>query len=236
MGGIGFPKEMKNSITFKQYRAIDLTILSVFLILSEGLTTVATTKWFVAVPFAISTTLAFLCIGMMRWGIHSWILALIGGATYGLTFVISSGEDPKKCLIYVIGNLLSLLAIPFIKLIGKNKLRQSNLLLLSYAVLTYLLVCVGRWMVSLIFEVSLSSLLAFIGPDVITLLFTAVLLTVVKSVDGLIEDQHDYILRQAKEREDEERKDAQRLHEVYDDPDYLDGVLDEEEQNNDLIN
>ena len=216
---------MNNSITFKQYRAIDLTILSVFLVLSEGLTTVATTKWFVAVPFAITTTLIFLCIGMMRWGAWSAVLAIVGG----ITFVIASGADAKRCAIYIIGNLFSLLSLLFIRAVGKNKLRGSNLLLILYAIVTYLSVCLGRWLVSLIFEPALDSIIAYIGTDVITLLFTAVLLTALKGVDGMIEDQHDYVLRQAQEREKEQSGDANALEEITSDPDYLDDVFEDEE-------
>ena len=45
------------NISFKQYRNIDLTVLAVLLLLSEGITTLATTKWFVGVPFALLSPL-----------------------------------------------------------------------------------------------------------------------------------------------------------------------------------
>lgn len=59
-----------NNISFEQYRKIDLTILSVLTVVSEGLVTLATDKWFVGVPFAISTSLLFILITMMRWGVY----------------------------------------------------------------------------------------------------------------------------------------------------------------------
>ena len=211
---------MNKNITFKQYRAIDLTIWAIFLVLSEGLTTVATTKWFVGVPFAISTTLLFLCIGMMRWGAWSAVLAVVGG----LTFVIASGADAKRCIIYLIGNMFSFLALIFIRLIGKGKIRSSNLLLMLYALITYLCVCIGRWLVSLIFMPALDSIIAYIGTDIITLLFTAVILASLKSVDGMLEDQHDYVLRQAREREAEQTADTKAIEEITSDPDYLDDI------------
>lgn len=223
MGGKSFPEKM-NNITFEQYRRIDLTILSILLVISEGLTTLATTKWFVAVPFAISTTLLFMCIGMMRWGGYSFILAALGGAT----FALASGADAKRFVIYILGNLFSLLALFFIRAVGKTKLRKSIPLLVAYAVITYLSVCIGRWLVSLIFEFSLGSLLAYLGIDVITLLFTAVVVPLLRNVDGMIEDQREYIIRQAKEREAEQRKDTNALEEITSDPDYLDDVFDDE--------
>ena len=50
-----------------------------------------------------------------------------------------------------------------------------------------------------------------------------------RGVDGMIEDQHDYVLRQAKEREKEQSGDAQALEEITSDPDYLDDVFEDEE-------
>ena len=219
---------MNNQITFKQYRTIDLTILSVLLVLSEGLTTVATTKWFVGVPFAITTTLAFLCIGMMRWGWHAAVLPLVGG----ITFVIASGKALSLDLlcIYIIGNLFALLLVPFIKRIGNERLRKSSPMLAGYAALTYLAICLGRWLVSLIFVPALDSVLAYLGYDVITLLFTAVLIPSLKTVDGMLEDQKHYIIRQAEEREAEQRKkDTAAMMDAYDDPDYLDGIHEEDD-------
>ena len=216
---------MNKSITFKQYRVIDLTIWSIFLVLSEGLTTVATTKWFVGVPFAVSTTLIFLCIGMIRWGAWSSVLAVVGG----LTFVVASGADAKRCIIYLVGNLFSLAALFLIRGVGKDRLRKSNWLLILYALTTYLSVCIGRWIVSLIFEPALNSIIAYIGIDVITLLFTAVALVVLSKVDGMVEDQHDYVLRQAREREAEQGGDSDMLSEITSDPKYLDGVFEDDQ-------
>ena len=215
-----------NKITFEQYRRIDLIMLSVLLVISEGLTTLATTKWFVAVPFAITTTLLFLCIGMMRWGGYSAVLAVVGG----ITFVVASGADFKRCVIYIIGNLFSLLALFYINAVGKNKLRRSIPFLVLYAVITYVSVCIGRWLVSLIFEPSLSSIVAYVFTDVITLLFTAVAIALMRNLDGMIEDQKEYVTRQAREREAERKKDSARLEEVVSDPNYLDDVFDEEDE------
>ena len=218
-----FSLRKMNNITFKQYRVIDITILSIILAISEGITTLATTRWFTAVPFVISTTLLFLCIGMMRWGAYSAVMAVIGGAV----FVFASGADAKRCVIYIIGNLFALIALVFIRLIGNNRLRKSIPLLLTYAAITYLAVSLGRWLVSLVFEPSLKSLLAYVGVDVVTLLFTAVLLTLMRNVDGMLEDQREYILRQAKERGAEAASDGDDLEAIIDDPDYLDGILED---------
>ena len=211
------------SITFRQYRSIDLTIMAVLLAVSEGLTTLATTKWFVGVPFAISTTLIFMLIGMMRWDAYGIISALVGGAV----FSIASGADIRQALIYILGNCLGLISLLFIRTVGKERVRTSPPYLVIYAVMTYLAVAVGRWLVSLIFEPSIRSLLVFITTDSVTLLFSIVIILLMRKVDGMIEDQRAYLIRQAEERESAVAPDYDDLSSVIEDPDYLDALDDE---------
>jgi hypothetical protein len=129
----------------------------------------------------------------------------------------------------MVGNLFSLLSLLFIHFVGRERMRKSVPLLITYAAITYLFVCVGRWLVSLIFEPALGSILAYLGTDVISLLFICVLVPALRNVDGMLEDQKHYVLRQAREREEEQRKkDTQAIEDAYDDPDYLDGIAEEE--------
>ena len=60
-------------------------------------------------------------------------------------------------------------------------------------------------------------------------MFTAVALVVLSKVDGMVEDQHDYVLRQAREREAEQGGDSDMLSEITSDPKYLDGVFEDDQ-------
>lgn len=210
------------NITFKQYRNIDLFILSILLVISEGLTTLATTRWFVGVPFAISTTLLLICITMMRWGAFAAIPAVVGG----LVFTVASGGELRHYLIYGVGNLFCLLSLILIRAFGKEKIRARIPLLLLFTAVTYLSVALGRWLVSLIFEPGFGSLLVYITTDVVTLIFTSVIVILMRKVDGMLEDQRAYLIRRAEEEAAEMRPtDGDDLSALTADPDYLEGVF-----------
>ena len=187
------------NLTFKQYRNIDLTILSFFLIISEAVTTVATNKWFAAQPIAISTTMVFICIVMMRWSGFAAIPAVLGG----LVFSIVSGGNLEQILIYSVGNLATLVALLWFKVWKKDDIRLGTFKLFFFTSSVYLLGQVGRWIISLAFGGSLWNLVGYIASDIISLLFAVVLMLILRKVDGMIEDQKAYLFRLDRERKEE---------------------------------
>ncbi len=190
-----------NNITFKQYRNIDLFLFGVMLAISEAVTTVATNKWFFAQPIAISTTFIFICIVMMRWSGFAAIHACLGG----LVFCIASGAELHQYIIYIIGNCLALVAMLWFKPIPKENIRRKPSRLILFTVSAYLLMQVGRWLVSLAFGGDLTALLVYITTDVITLLFAVVIMLLMRNVDGMIEDQKSYLFRLQREKEESSR-------------------------------
>ena len=187
------------NLTFKQYRNIDLTILSIFLIISEAVTTVATNTWFAAQPIAISTTIVFICIFMMRW---SW-LAAIPAVLGGLVFSIASGANIEQILIYSVGNLATLATLMWFKVWKKDDIRLGTFKLFFFTSSVYILAQIGRWIISLAFGGSLWNLVGYIASDIISLLFAVVLMFILRKVDGMIEDQKAYLLRLDRERKEE---------------------------------
>ncbi len=190
-----------NQITFKQYRNIDLTILAVLLVISEAVTTVATNSWFVGVPIAISTTLLFVCIGMMRWGICGAVYPILGG----LVFCIASGATAQQYLIYALGNALSLVSLVLFKIFTKEKIRLKPSLLILFVSCTYLFMQLGRWLTSLIFVIDFSALLMYVLTDTISLVFAVVIMLLLRNTDGMIEDQKAYLFRKQREEKEKER-------------------------------
>lgn len=185
-----------NSITFKQYRNIDLTIFAALLILSEAITTVATNTWFAAQPIAISTTLVFICIVMMRWGVYAVIPACIGGAV----FCIASGASAEQYLVYTVGNSAVMINLIWFKLFNKEEIRKSYFKLFLFVLTAYLEIVLARWLISLPFGGRLDTLLVYLGTDVISLLFAVVIMMLMRNTDGMIEDQKSYLLRLDRER------------------------------------
>lgn len=182
---------MENKMTFSRYRAMDLLIFSVLTAVFESIATLATSKWFVGQPVAISITLALILITMHRWGAYAGIVAAVGG----LAFCFTSGASWEHYLIYALGNLFALTALVYFRIFGKESVKRSFPKTLLFAFTAYVSVALGRWIVSLMFGAGFTELVGFIMSDWITLLFAVAILYSCKNVDGLIEDQKQYVIR-----------------------------------------
>ena len=193
-------------ITFKQYKAIDISILSVLLLVFEALAVYASGKWFshsgIALVPLISLTPLVVMVMMMRWSEFAFIPALVGG----LSYCFACGGKPEQYLIYCVGNLFALLALPIIKKVGKEKVRQRTLYLVLITISTYLFITIGRWLVSLIFEPTFKTLMAFITTDIISLVVLIVGVISLRKSDGILEDQKSYLLRLDRERREHEEE------------------------------
>ena len=186
-------------ITFKEYRMLDLIIFAVFTIIFETIATYASGVWFWAQAVSISVTLLLVCIVMMRWGAWAAIHAVIGGLVYGFV----AGATVEQYIVYGIGNLFALLALLLIRFFGKEAIRESRIKLTAFATIAYLGMALGRFIISLFFGGDIKTLVLYITTDIISLLFAAVVLNLIRKTDGMIEDQKAYLFRV--EREEREQ-------------------------------
>lgn len=186
-------------ITFEQYRSVDITIWAVMIILFEMITTLATTRWFSSQPVALSIGLALVCAVMMRWNGYAALHAVVGG----LVFCIVSGATIEQYFIYCIGNVFALVALIFIKIWGKEEIRNSVSKLTIFVTGAYLGMVVGRWGVSLFFGGDLMALVVYATTDIITLLFAIIVIHMLRKTDGMIEDQKAYLFRVERERKED---------------------------------
>lgn len=185
-----------NKISFGQYRAIDLGIMAVILVVAEALIAKAASSWFQMELYMLSPSIAIICIVMMRWGGFAAIHAVAGGAAYCLAL----GASAEQFAIYCFGNCLALVSLILIKTLGKQKIRESALLTIIFVVLTFIGVELGRGLVSLIFGMAFDSILAFFVTDSLSLVFAVVVVLISRRVDGLFEDQRAYLIRTESER------------------------------------
>ena len=185
-----------NKISFGQYRAIDLGIMTVILVIAETLTAKAASSWFQMELYMLSPSIAIICIVMMRWGGFAAIHAVAGGAAYCLAL----GASAKQFAIYCIGNCFALVSLILIKAFGKQKIRDSIWLTVIFTVLAFVGAELGRGLVSLVFGMTIDSMLAFFVTDSLSLLFAAVVVLIARRVDGLFEDQKAYLIRTESER------------------------------------
>ena len=188
---------MNRQISLSQYRAIDLSILTGLMAVSQVAIHLAVSFWRAdQTGYIVSPVAAIVALVMMRWNLWAAVPALAGGAVLTLL----SGGTAEQMLIYSAGNLLSLLALLNLKLIGKERVRGNVMLALFFAILVQLLMQFGRAGVALLVGHPLQACWDFITTDAMSILFTLVIIWIVRRVEGLFEDQKHYLLRIQREQ------------------------------------
>lgn len=189
-----------NKISFNQYRAIDLGILAVILFVVETLTAKAANTWFPEQLYTLSPTIAVVCIVMMRWGGFAAIHAVAGG----FAFCLASGATIEQFVVYCVGDCFALAALLLIKVLGKQKVRDSVFFTILFTVIAFAGVQVGRGLAGLFFGEGIDSVIVFLATDSLSLVFSVIVVLISRRVDGLFEDQRSYLIRTESERRREQ--------------------------------
>ncbi len=158
--------------------------------------------WFPQLPYTLSLYLVFISLELIRWRGFGFIAAIVSG----LSFCLASGAAPEQYLIYCVGNLAALLTLLFIKVIGSERIRTDNTLRVIYVVLVFVLVQLGRWTVSTLLGHDPMLIVQFVTTDALSGLFGVIVITLLRNVDGLFEDQKKYLLRLDAERKEKEKE------------------------------
>ena len=188
---------MNRQISFGQYRAIDLTILTVVLTICQGLIWMATSFWYPEQNYVVSPVAGMAALVLMRWS--GW--AAIPMAAGGLFYAFLSGGTVQHLLIYGAGNLAALAALLMFKLFGKERIRKESFLAVVFAIAVQLLMQLGRAGMAALFGFGTAACLGFITTDVLSILFTVFIVWTVRRIEGLFEDQKNYLLRIQKEQQ-----------------------------------
>ncbi len=96
-----------------------------------------------------------------------------------------------------------MLALIYVKKRGAEAIRRDSFKTVVYGLLVLLLMETGRAALSLACGASLAAAAGFYTTDIISWLFTALILWIVRRLDGMLEDQKQYLHRVAQEREEE---------------------------------
>lgn len=182
---------MKRQISLKEYRRIDLALWGVILAVFETIIIKASTGWFADQPFTVSLAAAMTSIVYMRWGAWGGIHAALAG----FVFCLFSGGTVNQFMIYVAGNLFSLGAVLMLKRFGSERVRTGQYLFLIFAALVQILMWTGRAAVSILLGTSPAIAAGFFTTDVLSMLFTLMIIWTVRKLDGVFEDQKHYLLR-----------------------------------------
>ena len=188
---------MKNQISLSQYRAIDLSILSVVLVICQFLTHLATSFWFPEQLYVVSPVAGMTALVMMRWSGWAAVPALVGG----VVFPLLSGGGLTHFLIYGAGNLAALLAMFLFRIYGKERIRKESFLAVVYAIAVQLLMQLGRAGLAFVLGHESAACIGFITTDALSILFSVFIVWTVRRIEGLFEDQKHYLLRIQKEQQ-----------------------------------
>ncbi|MDO4865714.1 MAG: hypothetical protein Q4C10_04100 [Clostridia bacterium] len=183
-----------------QYRAMDLFMFALIMAVFETIVVTAARRWFPSEPWAVSVVPAVTAIVLMRWGPWAAIHAGLGGAV----FCFMSRASGAQYIIYIIGNLVALGALAIRKQWTPEGIRESTAKSLAFALAVTLLMQLGRAVLAVLMGNPIAAALGFFTTDVVTLLFTLVLIWIARRLDGIFEDQKHYLLR-VHEQEKEER-------------------------------
>ncbi len=189
---------MQRRMSFAQYRAMDLSVFTSVLCLCEAMIVLAGTRWFPGEPYTLSLTSAVTALVMVRWGAWAAIPAVLGAAA----FCLAGGASAAQFAIYCAGNLAALLLLPALSRLTWKRLKDNVLLTLLYGVLAALLMQTGRAGAALLLGNLLGACIGFLTTDVLSTLFSALIVWICRRLDGMLEDQAHYILRIQKEQED----------------------------------
>ena len=187
---------MERRRSLSAYRGIDLMLWAAILVIFEGIIIRAgRSLLFSDQAFTVSLAGAVACIVYMRWGAWGGLHAALAGAVYCLL----GGGSWKQLLIYAGGNLLSLAAVPLMNRIGKEKLRETAFRYLGISLTTVLLMQLGRALLALLLGAPLTEAIRFFTTDSLSIVFTLVIIWIVRRLDGVYEDQRHYLRRLHKE-------------------------------------
>ncbi|MGN0814467.1 MAG: hypothetical protein ACI4MH_04460 [Candidatus Coproplasma sp.] len=195
-------------ISFSQYRTNDLFAFAVILALAE-LLAFAALNWFPqAATFTFSLLVPITLIIMMRWGWVSVLYAVAGGALYCLLHSASW----EYYLAYCVGNALIGLVLIYFKLVGKQRIASKWYLSALAVILGWGLIVLGRsallMTTGMSFLTSLSAVAGFSDGGLLSLAMGIIVILVIRRLDGLFEDQKQYLIRIGKMRENEMKHDA----------------------------
>lgn len=192
---------MKQQITLEQYRNIDLGILMIVLAVCQALIHIAASRWYPEQLYIVSPVAAVVTLVMMRWSGWAAVHALLGG----LLYTALSGGTWQQYLIFGGGNLAAMAALLFARIFGKERIRQDAFLSLMLALCVQLLMQLGRSALAALLGFDAAACLGFITTDILSGLFTLLIIWIVRRIDGLFEDQKHYLLRIQSENQVEGR-------------------------------
>ena len=190
----------------RQYRLTDLFLFAVILVVFEVILHFA----FQALhgDFIFSPMLAITLIVMMRWGWPAVFYAIGDGLLFCLLNMKDANFAPHMFAIYIIGNAFVALLLLMTRFMGKKRIRDKWYFSLLFTTAGWIAAVLGRAIVAACFGLSFTAtLLAHFG-DLVSFAICLVIILVMRRLDGMFEDQKDFLKRLDDERKEKEKRDT----------------------------
>lgn len=178
-------------MTIRRYRLFDICVFTVLLCVLEAVVVLVSAHGFSDQPFTLSLTPAVTALVMVRWGAFAAIPAAAGA--FALCFF--NGAQPVQYLIYCGGNLLVLALLPALRRMTWKALHDNVLLAMLYGLLCALLMQAGRAAAALLAGSPPAQCAGFITTDVLSALFAVLVVWICRRLDGMLEEQKNYLQR-----------------------------------------
>lgn len=207
-------KNGSRQISVKQYRFTDLFVFAIILAVSEVIGYVAAKAFPDAAVFTVSFSVTVVLLVMLRWGWQSAIFAVVGGL---ITCLINLDKiNGLQWACYLIGNaFVALMLIPRY-LIGTKRIASKWWSVSLFSIGGWLCTYLGRSIVWAIgFAVSpiagaaaSSGFVLFLQADLLSLVIGVLAMLLMRRLDGMVEDQNDFLRRFDDERKQKQKHDA----------------------------
>lgn len=198
-------------ISFARYRATDLLLFAVILAVFDVISFFAFTRWFASSSgnFFFSVSIAISLIIMVRWNWYGLFYAVGDGILYCVLAIFAGGGVAEELILqyfvtYAVGNAFVGLAFLMVRFVGYKRITGRWYFTALFVICGWAAVVIGRTIVSVCFGAQLGdALLGFMGPsELLSLVMSIIILLVMRRLDGMLENQRDYLLRLDKERKE----------------------------------
>lgn len=181
---------MNKGISLNLYRFLDIAIFSFIGLLFEYIS-FKILNIYDYPYYSISVSLLINLLIMKRWGKYSLFYSIISG----LFYVYLNKGNLINYFIYGIGNIFILFDL--FLLYKKKDSIKSNIFINSLFIINgFILSCLGKSVIALIFKKNIiETFISFIGTESLNLIFSLIILNIIRNIDGLYEDQVEYIKR-----------------------------------------
>ena len=193
-------------ISVQQYRTTDLFIFAVIVVIFDLLMHYTPMLFSGEIIFSFCLTVPITLLVMMRWGWCSVFFA-IGDAL--LLTVLNNPSVWQSYLCYGVGNASLMLLLIVVKYIGKKRIASTwyftSLFVVCGWVLQNLTITIMNAICGFPFVSYLGSNFGFGITGLLSLAMGLVITLVMRKLDGMYEDQMEYLKRLKGEREEKQR-------------------------------